>query len=181
MTRIYTRTGDAGETGLIGGRRVPKDHPRVVAYGALDELNSALGAARAFLADEEIGALLERIQRELFALGAEVAAPGPSPGGPHATAAQVAALEREIDRFDAALPPLRAFILPGGTPAGSLLHLARTINRRAERRLIALGRSEAVNPEIGRYLNRLSDLLFVLARTVNQRAGASETVWQRDG
>jgi len=160
---------------------VPKDHARVEAYGALDELNSALGAARAFLQDQEIGALLEGIQRDLFALGAEVAAPGDAANVPHATAAQVEALEQEIDRFDAALPPLRAFILPGGTPAGSLLHLARTVNRRAERRLIALGRSEAVNPEIVRYLNRLSDLLFVLARTVNQRGGMSETAWQRDG
>src|SRR3972149_4443472 len=146
MTRIYTRTGDAGETGLIGGRRVPKDHARVEAYGALDELNSALGAARAFLQDQEIGALLEGIQRDLFALGAEVAAPGDAANVPHATAAQVEALEQEIDRFDAALPPLRAFILPGGTPAGSLLHLARTVNRRAERRLIALGRSEVELP-----------------------------------
>jgi len=180
MTRIYTRTGDAGETGLIGGRRVRKDDPRVEAYGALDELNSALGAARAFLQDEEIGAILDRIQHELFALGAEVAAPGDAPDIPHATAAQVEALERVIDRFDAALPPLRAFILPGGHPAGSLLHLARTIGRRAERRMITLGRTESVNAEIVRYLNRLSDLLFVLARAANRRSGAAEVVWPRD-
>src|SRR3990172_12312496 len=127
MTRIYTRTGDTGETGVMGGGGVSKDHARVEAYGALDELNSALGAARAFLQDQEIGAVLDRIQHDLFALGAEVAAPGDAPNVPHATAAQVEALEQEIDRFDAALPPLRVFILPGGNSAGSLLHLARNV------------------------------------------------------
>jgi cob(I)alamin adenosyltransferase len=181
MPRIYTRTGDAGETGLIGGRRVPKDHPRVEAYGALDEVNSALGAARAFLQDDEIAAVLGRLQQDLFALGAEVAAPGGGANVPRATAAQVEALEQEIDRFEAALPPLRTFILPGGTPGGSLLHLARAISRRAERRLIALGRMEPLNPDLLRFLNRLSDLLFVLARTVNHREGAAEAAWPPRG
>ncbi len=179
MGRIYTRTGDGGETAQRGARRVPKDHPREEAYGALDELNSTLGAARAFLEDAELGAVLERIQRDLFVMGAEVAAPDQA--GPRMDAAQVSALEQEIDRLDVELPPLSAFILPGGHPAGGLLHLARAISRRAERRMVALARSEALNPEIVRYLNRLSDLLFVLARTVNRRAGVGETVWRGEG
>jgi len=177
MTRIYTRTGDAGETGLIGGRRVPKDHPRVEAYGTLDELNSALGAARAVLTDGDVGAILIRAQHDLFALSAEIATPGPEHVPVRITPAHVAALEQTIDRFAADLPPLRAFVLPGGSAAGSLLHLARTLARRAERRVVTLARTEATNPEIVRYLNRLSDLLFILARTVNQRAGAAETEW----
>lgn len=180
MTRIYTRSGDRGETGLIGGRRVPKDHVRVEAYGALDELNAALGMARAFLGDADITAALEHVQRDLFALGAEVASPVATADVPRGSAAQVTALEEAIDRWAGTLPPLTAFILPGGTPGGSLLHLARTICRRAERRLTTLSRTEAVNPEILRYLNRLSDLLFVLARSANQRAGAGETAWHRE-
>lgn len=179
MGRIYTRKGDAGETALRGGGRVPKDHPRVEAYGALDEVSSTLGAARAFLQDAELDAVLERIQRDLFVMGAEVAAPEGT--GPRVEEAQVLALEREIDRLDAELPRLSAFVLPGGHPAGSLLHMARAICRRAERRMVALARSEVLNPEIVRYLNRLSDLLFVLARTVNRRAGAGETLWRGEG
>lgn len=177
MTRIYTRTGDAGETGLIGGHRVPKDHPRVEAYGALDELNSALGAVRAVLTDAEVGEVLIRAQHDLFALSAEIAAPGSGPPVAPVAPAQVDALERIIDRLSTGLPPLRAFILPGGNAAGSLLHLARAVARRAERRVVALARAEPLNPEIVRYLNRLSDLLFVLARVVNQRAGAAEVEW----
>jgi len=177
--RIYTRTGDAGETALRGGRRVPKDHPRVEACGALDELNSTLGAARAFLQDAELGTVLERVQRDLFVLGAEVSAPDQA--GPRVDAAQVLALEKEIDRLEAELPPLSAFILPGGHPAGGLLHLARAVCRRAERRMVALARRELLNPEVVRYLNRLSDLLFVLARTVNRRAGVDETLWPGKG
>ncbi|MCL6554496.1 MAG: cob(I)yrinic acid a,c-diamide adenosyltransferase, partial [Firmicutes bacterium] len=134
MGRIYTRTGDAGDTALRGGRRVPKDHPRVEAYGALDELNSTLGAARAFLQDAELEAVLERIQRDLFVLGDEVSSPDQA--GPRVDAAQVLALEKEIDRLEAELPPLSAFILPGGHPAGGLLHLARAVCRRAERRMV---------------------------------------------
>ena len=179
MGRIYTRTGDAGETALRGGRRVPKDHPRVEACGALDELNSTLGAARAFLQDAELGTVLERVQRDLFVLGAEVSAPDQA--GPRVDAAQVLALEKEIDRLEAELPPLSAFILPGGHPAGGLLHLVRAVCRRAERRMVALARRELLNPEVVRYLNRLSDLLFVLARTVNRRAGVDETLWPGKG
>ncbi len=179
MTRIYTRLGDAGETALIGGRRVPKDDPRVEAYGTLDELNAALGAARAALADQEIGAILDQRQQDLFAVSAAVAAPpGQEANVPPLTRDQVTELETLIDRFEATLPPLRRFILPGGILAGALLHVARTISRRAERRLVTLARSEQVNPEILRYINRLSDLLFVLARTVNRRGGAVEQEWQ---
>jgi cob(I)alamin adenosyltransferase len=183
VTRIYTRTGDAGETGLIGGRRVAKDDLRVEAYGALDELNSLIGAVRAALRSEadsqaDLDTTFDQIQRDLFTLGAEIAAPGKDAGGPRIGAADVEALERLIDRFDAALPELRAFILPGGAPAGALLHIARTVARRAERRVVSLSRSEPLNPEVLRYLNRLADLLFVLARTVNARAGAGEAEWR---
>ncbi|MGH2454412.1 MAG: cob(I)yrinic acid a,c-diamide adenosyltransferase [bacterium] len=199
MTRIYTRTGDRGETGLIGGRRVSKDDARVEAYGALDELNSAIGAARAFLkgaaeallkgaagafpagaADgrADLDAACDQIQRDLFALGAEIAAPGKEGQGPRAAAADVEALERLIDRFDAALPALRVFILPGGSSGGALLHVARTVARRAERRVVTLSRAEPLNPEILRYLNRLADLLFVLARAANARAEVTEDEWR---
>lgn len=183
MTRIYTRTGDAGETGLIGGRRVPKDDLRVEAYGALDELNSAVGAARAVLggganSHADLDAAFDQIQRDLFALGAEIAAPGREGQGPRVGATDVEALERLIDHFDAALPELRAFILPGGSPGGALLHVARTVARRAERRTVTLSRTEPLNPEMLRYLNRLADLLFVLARTVNARAGVGEAEWR---
>jgi len=180
MTRIYTRTGDGGQTGLIGGERVSKDHLRVEAYGTLDELNSALGAARAFLGDGEIADVVEQMQHDLFALGAEIASPAEETDRlPRCSPAQVEALEALIDRFDAALPPLRAFILPGGGPAGSLLHLARAVSRRAERRVVTLARAEPLNPEVVRYLNRLSDLLFVLARTVNHRSGMTEILWKK--
>jgi len=182
VTRIYTRTGDAGETGLIGGRRVAKDDLRVEAYGALDELNSSVGAARAFLhgttSRAELDEALDQIQRDLFALSAEIAAPGKEGTGPRIGAAEVEALEQLIDRFDAALPELRVFILPGGAPAGALLHVARTVARRAERRAVTLARRESLNPEVLRYLNRLADLLFVLARTVNARAGGGEAEWR---
>ncbi|MDQ7828754.1 MAG: cob(I)yrinic acid a,c-diamide adenosyltransferase [Armatimonadota bacterium] len=183
MTRLYTRTGDAGETGLIGGRRVPKDDPRVEAYGTLDELNSAIGAARAFLGDAPpaVTRALEQVQHRLFALGAEIAAPDPAAAGVRpCTADDVGALEHLIDAVQAELPALRVFILPGGSPAGSLLHVARTVARRAERRVVALARAEPLNPEVLRYLNRLSDLLFVLARAVNQAAGRPETPWDKD-
>ncbi len=190
MTRIYTRTGDRGETGLIGGRRVLKDDARVEAYGSLDELNSAIGAARAALAQEggaaagraeataEIDAALDQIQRDLFVIGAEVAAPGNEAQGPRIGPPEVAALESIIDHLDAALPALRVFILPGGSPAGAALHMARTVARRAERRVVTLSRAEPVNPEILRYLNRVADLLFVLARAVNARAGVTEAEWR---
>ncbi|ADU50247.1 ATP:cob(I)alamin adenosyltransferase [Thermaerobacter marianensis DSM 12885] len=183
--KIYTRTGDAGETGLLGGGRVPKSHPRVEAYGAVDELNAMLGLAAAYLDGEEPAALLRELQQDCFLLGADLAAPpGPArrqeTGLPQVTAQRVQALEAWIDRLDAELPPLRQFILPGGTVAASALHVARTVARRAERRVAALAAQEEVNPVILQYLNRLSDLLFVLARWVNHRAGVPDVPWQRE-
>ncbi len=183
MTRIYTRTGDGGETGLFGGARVRKDHPRVSAYGTVDELNAALGVARAADPGPEIDAILERLQHHLLDLGAELATPGAASAGaaahaPRVVAAWVDAMERDIDRFEDRLPPLHEFILPGGTPAAAALHLARTVARRAEREIVTLASRERLNPELLRFVNRLSDLLFVLARGANHAAGRADTVWR---
>jgi cob(I)alamin adenosyltransferase len=183
MMRIYTRTGDAGETGLFGGQRVAKDSLRVEAYGTVDEVNALLGVTRACPGDEIVTDLLADIQADLFILGADLATPmeeGERVGARRVRRveeAQVRRLEGEIDRLQAGLPPLDQFILPGGSERGALLHLARTVCRRAERCVVALTRAEAVSPEALRYLNRLSDLLFVLARTVNQQAGIPELPW----
>lgn len=178
--KIYTKTGDAGETSLFDGTRVAKTHPRVVAYGEVDELHAALGVAGAHLTDRELAEMVIAVQRDLFALGARLADPA------HKIAvrvskvaiddASVARLEAWIDALEAALPPLRHFILAGGTPAGAALHFARTVCRRAERAVLALG-AAAVEPVLLVYLNRLSDLLFVMARAANHRAGAPETEW----
>jgi cob(I)alamin adenosyltransferase len=180
--KIYTRTGDRGETGLFGGERVPKDHPRVAAYGAVDELNAAVGLARALDPPAFEDELLQRIQRQLFTVGAELATPDPARlanalGGPPTGESDVTELEQAIDRLEAGLPPLKAFILPGGSPRGAALHVARTVCRRAERRVVGLARQTAISPAIVRYLNRLSDLLFVLARAANARAGAGDLPW----
>src|SRR5205823_6003759 len=170
--KIYTKTGDSGETALFGGARVSKADARVDAYGEVDEVNACLGAARAAGVDDEIGVLIETLQKDLFALGARLADPSRRIAGrvekAAITEADVQRLEQAIDRLEEALPPLRRFILPGGSPSGALLHLARTVCRRAERRVIALG-ADAVEPVLIIYLNRLSDLLFVMARTVNHR------------
>ena len=180
MARIYTRAGDQGETGLVDGTRVPKNDPRVAAYGEVDELNAFLGLVRARKPDADIDALLEQIQRDLFALGARLADPrGTTTSGPGKAelgAADVTRLEKAIDRLETELPPLRRFILPGGSETGAVLHLARTVCRRAERRTVSLGDAPA-GPLAIVYLNRLSDLLFVMARAVNRRAGAAETEW----
>jgi cob(I)alamin adenosyltransferase len=180
--RIYTKTGDGGETGLFGGERVPKDHRRVAAYGEVDELNAAIGFARAQEPRDVEDELLQAIQRHLFTIGAELATPDPARlakalGGPPLGEADVTALERAIDRLDADLPPLQTFILPGGAPKGAALHVARTVCRRAERGVVGLAREVVVSPAIGRYLNRLSDLLFVLARAANARAGVGDLPW----
>ncbi|MBU6428802.1 MAG: cob(I)yrinic acid a,c-diamide adenosyltransferase [Cyanobacteria bacterium REEB65] len=175
--KIYTKTGDAGLTGLIGGERVRKDDPRVVAYGTVDELNAGLGLALAFLTTdfESDRALLLQIQRVLFDLGAELATP---PGARKARweldESEILRLERAIDDMEAQLEPLRNFILPGGCPAGAALHLARTIARRAERDVVALATDQGVEPKLLQYLNRLSDFLFVASRRVNQRAEMPE-------
>jgi len=177
--KIYTRTGDTGETSLFGGTRVGKDDPRVAAYGDVDELNAHLGLARAHLSDAEIDGELVRLQRDLFALGAQLADPTAQVASRTSKAVirdgDVERLEQLIDRLDGELPPLRNFILAGGSPAGASLHVARAVCRRAERSMVAL--EPAVDPVLLKYINRLSDLLFVAARVVNQRAGAAEAIW----
>ena len=178
--KIYTRSGDGGETSLYGGQRVLKDALRVQTYGTVDECNAALGLARTQIADAEISGTLVRIQGELFEVGADLATPqARGETVPRVRADETARLEGEIDRFEAELDPLRHFILPGGSPGGAALHLARAICRRAERHLVSLEQAEELNPEVARYLNRLSDHLFVLARLANHRAGAPEVLWER--
>jgi len=178
--KIYTRTGDAGTTGLLGGARVPKDAPRVAAYGDVDEANAAIGSATT-LARGAIARLLSGIQKDLFAIGARLADPTHEVASRRAkaavTPAQVRKLEKAIDARERELPPLRAFVLPGGTPLGALLHQARTVVRRAERSVVSLSHQADVEPGIVVYLNRLSDLLFVLARHANHRAGVPEERW----
>jgi cob(I)alamin adenosyltransferase len=178
--KIYTKAGDRGETRLLGGARVPKDHPRVGAYGDVDETNAALGAVRT-LAEPSLERLLLPIQKDLFAIGAQLADPTHEVAAKRAkatvTAARVHRLERVIDAREAKLPALRAFVLPGGTPTAALLHQARTVCRRAERSVVRLARESDVDPSILVYLNRLSDLLFVLARSENHRAGLDEEPW----
>jgi len=181
--KIYTKTGDKGETGLFGGARVSKASSRVDAYGDVDELNSALGICRAHVTalDAKVDALLGGIQSELFDLGAELATTPHKKvdtGVPRIEDAHIERLERAIDEAESELEPLRTFILPGGAAAAAHLHLARTICRRAERKLVALSdAAEGVRGELVRYLNRLSDLLFVLARLANARAGVADVPW----
>lgn len=177
---IYTRTGDDGETGLFDGTRVPKSDPRVEACGETDEVHALLGLARAYLTDHDLIEMVIDLQRDLFAIGARLADPG------HRIADRVTKidldalaverLESWIDRLDTELPETRSFVLAGGTPAGAALHVARTVCRRAERRIVGLG-AGAVEPDVLRYVNRLSDLLFMLARTVNARARTPEVEW----
>lgn len=179
--KIYTRTGDSGETGLLGAKRVRKNASRVEAYGGVDELNAWLGFACAALTDRDLSDLLASVQRDLLAAGAQLAdvrkAKAKAAEKAALPAERVADLERAIDRLDADLPPLKTFILPGGCEAGARLHLARAVCRRAERGIAALAEEEAVSAVILAYMNRLSDLLFVLARLVNHRAGAGEILW----
>ena len=177
--KIYTRSGDEGDTGLFGGGRVPKDHPRVEAYGDVDELNSAIGLARAAPPAEFADQLLESFQRDLFAIGGHLATPDPervTRALEKATlsAARVAELERAIDEADTELSPLKSFVLPAGTPKAAALHLARTVCRRAERSTVRLGREAEVHPLFVVYLNRLSDLLFTLARLANHPANVGD-------
>ena len=178
--KIYTRTGDSGETGLFDGTRVPKSNPRVAAYGDVDELGAWLGLARAAGVDDGLGAMLEQIQRDLFALGARLADPAHRIAERVTKAAvsaeDIARLEGWIDSLEAELAPLRRFILAGGSAGGAALHVARTICRRAERAMVGLG-PDAYEPDLLTYVNRLSDLLFVMARAANHRAGAPEVEW----
>jgi cob(I)alamin adenosyltransferase len=177
--KIYTRTGDAGDTSLFDGSRVRKSDARVDAYGEVDELNAWLGLVRAASPGAPVDEALVAIQRDLFALGARLADPAEKIAArvtkAAITDADIERLERLIDRFEEMLPPLRRFILAGGTPAGAALHVARTVCRRAERRMVAL--DPAVDAVLLRYVNRLSDLLFVLARAVNHHGGAPEVEW----
>jgi cob(I)alamin adenosyltransferase len=181
--KIYTKTGDSGETGLFGGPRVPKDHARIEAYGTVDELNTVLGLVRCESLPPEIDSLLAQVQNELFNVGAELATPDPQARGTHFIGdAQVSELEKAIDRFEANLPILKTFILPGGSRGAAWLHLARTVCRRAERRVVTLmsDQQQAISGTILVYLNRLADLLFVLARAVNAAAGQADVKWQKN-
>lgn len=184
LSRIYTKSGDAGETGLGDGTRVPKDHARVAAYGEVDELNAVLGLVVANAPTCPDAAVLRSIQNDLFDVGADLCVPpfaGEEPGKSlRVTAAQAERLERAIDRLNEKLEPLRSFILPGGTPAAAYLHLARTVCRRAERAVVTLMHTETVNPQALIYLNRLSDYLFVLARVANDD-GRGDVLWVPGG
>ena len=175
LTRIYTRTGDAGTTGLADRSRVSKDAPRIEAIGAVDELNSVIGLLIAEELPDTERACLAGVQHDLFDIGGELSVPG------HAIVAKahVERLERELDRCNAGLPPLKDFILPGGSRPAALAHVARTVCRRAERRLVTLSRKNKISPHMRAYLNRLSDLLFVIARTLNRRAGREDVLWQQ--
>lgn len=181
--KIYTKTGDAGETSLAGGDRVPKDHLRVTAYGDVDEVNAAIGAARAAPPLDAADVLLAQVQRDLFAIGGTLASPASATLRPAqraklaVTAERILALEQAIDDAERELTPLKHFVLPAGTPKASALHLARTVCRRAERSAVHLSHEQPVAAEILVYLNRLSDLLFVLARQANHRAGQPDATW----
>ena len=185
LTRIYTRLGDDGKTHLGDRSRVPKTDPRVEAYGTVDELNSTLGVALSFLPSRGVIAkAISGVQNELFNIGSELASGSEGKAADKArlfvdAEAKIASLEALIDQYDAKAPPLRTFILPSGSQAGAILHLCRTVCRRAEREAVRLSHEERVNPDILRYLNRLSDLLFVLARYVNKTAGKPETEWRK--
>lgn len=175
LTRIYTRTGDGGTTGLADGSRVAKDSLRVEAIGAVDELNSALGVLLAESLPEDIRSCLVAVQHDLFDLGGELS----RPGHPILTGAYVARLEALLERYNAALPPLKDFVLPGGSSAAALAHVGRAVCRRAERRVVSLASKESVPTLAAQYLNRLSDLLFVIARTLNREAGQPDVLWEQ--
>ena len=179
--KIYTKKGDAGRTGLFDGTNVSKDDPRVAAYGEVDELNAAIGAARAFLEDREVDGALLAIQKDLFAVGAQLADPkydaSKRKEKTRITEERIVEFEKMMDRWEEKLPPLRAFILPAGAKGGALLHLARTVCRRAERKIVAISERVAVAPLVIKYMNRLSDLLFVMARVENLKGGEQQVEW----
>ncbi len=180
--KIYTKRGDGGETDLFGGERVAKDALRVETYGAVDELNASLGVCAAASSHADVRALVEEIQSTLFSLGSYLATPEAShrakAGIPEPAEAEVSALEKQIDALESEVPPLEVFILPGGSPPAAAFQLARTVCRRAERRAVALHHEQPLSPVLLRYLNRLSDLLFVLGRVENRRAGRDEPQWR---
>jgi cob(I)alamin adenosyltransferase len=184
LNRIYTKRGDAGETSLVGGHRVPKDALRIEAYGTVDELNAFVGMAAVSCGDDSrlaaLAAILRRVQHELFNLGSILATQPADvhPQQPRVTSAETAQLEREIDAMNAGLPPLRSFVLPGGSRLNAELHVTRTVCRRAERLLVAMAREESIPPEVIPYLNRLSDAMFVWSRWVNHALGVPEVLWE---
>lgn len=178
ILKIYTKTGDDGTTGLQGGRRVPKSDLRILAYGAIDEINSCLGIILANNVDSDISEVLTGIQNELFVAGSDLSNPDLSDTKTRITEPMVKDLEKHIDRFEEELAPLTNFILPGGNRVASYMHLARTITRRAETLVVTLAEREQINMACQRYLNRLSDLLFVLARVANRRSGTGDIVWK---
>ena len=187
ITKVYTRTGDSGETGIVGGKRLPKDHPRIEAFGSVDELNSVLGLVLSFLAQKDaskrrtkLKLIFEAIQQKLFDMGSELATlPGDEYDGQITMQAEDAEwLEAIIDAMNEELQPLKSFILPGGTSLNAYLHHARTVCRRAEREILKLKGIDLVSPEILKYINRLSDLLFVVGRWVTETLGEKETLWQ---
>lgn len=182
--KIYTRTGDAGETALFGGGRVSKDHHRVAAYGSIDELNASVGVAVAQGADGEIRGRLERVQHDLFAIGSILATLPREDGSPHPhlpamPRGRIGEMEAWMDEAEAELPALTQFVLPGGTAGAAALHVARTVCRRAERAVVHLATLEPVDDDIVPFLNRLSDLLFTLARLENRRAGVADVTWEK--
>jgi len=187
ITKVYTRTGDSGETGLVGGKRLPKDHPRIEAFGSVDELNSVLGLVLSFLVQKDasdrrkkLELIFEAIQQKIFDMGSELATlPGDEYNGQITIQAEDTEwLEEIIDAMNEELQPLKSFILPGGTSLNASLHHARTVCRRAERDIIKLKQIDLVSPEILKYINRLSDLLFVVGRWVTETLGEKETLWQ---
>jgi cob(I)alamin adenosyltransferase len=178
--KIYTRTGDDGTTGLLGGVRLGKDDLRIAAYGTVDELNAILGSCRASGLPASIESAVDLLQHEMFMLGSELSSPVGSPRGTSVVGdAEIARLEATIDEFEASLEPLREFILPGGSPAAAALHVARCVCRRAEREMVALSRTSTVRPLALVYINRVSDLLFVLARAANAAVGVPDVPWQK--
>ena len=187
ITKVYTRSGDSGTTGLVGGKRLPKDHPRIMAYGTVDELNSVIGIVLNFLLQKEesiqrkkLGVVLEAIQQKLFDVGSELATlPGDEYKGQiNLKPEDTVWLEEIIDSMNEELQPLKSFILPGGTPLNSFLHLSRTVCRRAEREIIKLNQIDLVSPEIIKFINRLSDFLFVAGRWVSEKLGENEILWK---
>ncbi|MDP2037370.1 MAG: cob(I)yrinic acid a,c-diamide adenosyltransferase [Ignavibacteria bacterium] len=181
--KIYTKTGDNGETSLFGGKRVRKDNPRISAYGTVDELNAVLGIVVTEVKDEELNSVLQSLQNELFVLGSDLATPADKGNKgfviPRIVKENCVRLEMLIDKYDAKLPELKNFILPGGSKGAANLHLARTVCRRAEREVVSLSKNEEINSEVEIYLNRLSDLLFVLARYQNLISGTADINWQK--
>jgi cob(I)alamin adenosyltransferase len=179
LTKIYTKTGDDGSTGLIGNKRVSKSNPRIMAYGAVDEINSALGIVLSLNLDKDIHDLIVKIQNDLFVLGADLANPDLKNASNRITQEMVHFLEEHIDRLEKELSPITYFILPGGNQIASQVHLARAISRRAETQIVSLSEKEQVNKACQIYINRLSDLLFVIARVINKRKKINDTAWQK--